>query len=226
VRALVQFTLLLISLSLFADEDLKLWRDQDDIKVYSRSSGNGYIDIRATTSVNTTLSAFIALLHDTAHVPEWMDSVSRVTVIVVVDERSNIVHTQFQAPWPVANRDMVTFSEYSQPTPCSLVLNISDRHAALPGLAGHIRIIDVQSRWTLAVQSDGSVDIDYQAHANTSGSLPKWIANRASLRTTHQTFQALRRELAGQAYQGKMIDGIMECPLPGNPGIRDQPAQP
>jgi hypothetical protein len=203
---------LLMSLPLSADDDWKLWRDQDEIKIYSRMSGSGYLDIRATTKINTTLSAFIALLHDTARVPEWVQSVSDVTVIKVLGERSNIVHTQFQAPWPVANRDMVTFSEYSQPEPCSLVLNISDRHDAIPELEGYIRIIDVRSRWLLAVQPGGSVNVDYQAHANTSGLLPKWIANRTSLQTAFKTFQALPQQLAEPRYQEKVVGGIMECP--------------
>ena len=215
IKAFVLCTLLLMSLALSADEEWKLQRDQDDIKVYSRPSANGYDEIRATTRVKTTLSAFIALLHDTAHVPEWMESVSDVTVIQATGERSNIVHTRFQAPWPVANRDMVTFSEYSQPTPCSLVLEISDRHETLPIPDGYIRITDVRSRWSLQAQPDGQVEIDYQATANTSGHLPKWMANRAALQTVFKTFQGIRRELAKSRFQQQVIAGISECPAPG-----------
>ena len=173
LRALFLLSVLLISLPLSADEELKLRRNQDDITLFSRATASGYDEIRATMRVRTTLSAFIALLHDTDHVPDWMESVSDVTVVEVPEQRSNVVHTRFQAPWPVANRDMVTFSEYRQPTPCSLVLDISDRHDDLPGLAGYIRIIDVSSSWNLTVQPDGQVEIDYRAQANTSGALPK-----------------------------------------------------
>ncbi len=214
-RALFLCAALLICLPLSAAEEWALRRDQDDIRVYSRASANGYDEVRATTRVKTTLSAFIALLHDTDHVPDWMESVSDVTVLEVTGQRSNVVHTRFHAPWPVANRDMVTFSEYSQPTPCSLVLDISDRHDDLPGLAGYVRIIDVSSRWRLAVQPDGQVEIDYQAHADTAGHLPKWMANRASLQTVFGTFQALRRELVQSRFQEKLIEGITECAASG-----------
>jgi len=212
LRALFLFTILLMSFALPGDQPWKLWRDQDGIEVYSRSSSNGYDEVHATTRVKTTLSAFIALLHDTAHVPDWMESVRSVTVIQDTGPRSNIVHTRFQAPWPVANRDMVTSSEYSQPDPCSLVLNISDRHGDVPELAGHIRMVDVRSQWRLTAQADGHVEIDYQAHADTSGHLPQWMANRAALQMVFRTFQGLRRELANSLLQEKVIDGISECP--------------
>jgi len=211
VKILIAFALLLIGLPVGADEGWKLWRDHDEIRVYSRPSEQGYADIRATTTATTTLSAFLALLHDTAHVPEWMDTVSQVAVIEVTGPSSNIVHTQFQAPWPVANRDMVTYSEYSQPTPCSLVLNLSDRHEAIPPLDGYVRITDIRAQWVLTALPNGSVDIEYQAHANTSGYLPRWMANRASLRTAYKTFQALRRELADPRYLEREMEGISEC---------------
>jgi len=226
IKAFFLCTILLMSLPLSADNQWKLRRNQDDIKVYSRSSANGYDEVRATTRVKTTVSAFIALLHDTAHVPDWMESVSGVTVIQVTGQRSNLVHTRFQAPWPVANRDMVTFSEYRQPTPCSLELTISDRQDAIPKMDGYIRITDVWARWTLAMQPNDDVEIDYQAHANTSGNLPRWMANQASLHAAFKTFQALRIELTDQRYQEEVIDGILECPGSRRMDFTGYPAQP
>lgn len=122
------------------------------------------------------------------------------------------MHTLFRAPWPVSDRDMVTLSEFRQPTPCSLVLEISDRHADLPEKAGRIRMTDVRTRWTLETLDDGFTKIGYTAYANPSGNLPHWLANRISLKKTYRTFLSLRRELASGRYREQPIEGISNCP--------------
>jgi hypothetical protein len=198
-------------LPLFAADQWLLWRDQDDIQVYSRPSEKGTLEIRAKTRVDTSLSAFIALLHDTAHLPEWMHSVSEVRVLSEPDQTHDLVHTLFKAPWPIKDRDMVTSSEYRQPSPCSLVLEITDNNAALPEQEGFVRIVDVNTLWMLERQADGTTVIDYQAHANIAGNLPRWIANRLSLQAAFETFEALRRELASERYQQQEVEGISSC---------------
>ncbi len=202
---------LISSPTLSAEPEWQLWRDRAEVQVYSRPSHNGIIEIRATTRVKTTLSAFIALLHDTERLPEWMESVSKVTVINEPDRTHDIVHTKFKAPWPIVDRDMVTSSEYHQPTPCSLVLEIIDNHGALPELEDHVRIIGVTTRWTLEQRADGIALIDYRAHANVSGKLPLWVANRLSLQTAFNTFSALRLELEKESYQAQTVEGIANC---------------
>jgi len=194
-----------------ADDGWRLWKDRDGVEIYSRKTDSGYVEIRANTTVSTTLSAFIALLNDTAHIPQWMDSVSQVSVIEKPGIRSDLVHTRFRAPWPVADRDMVTLSEYHQPDPCSLVLEISDRHDALPALEGYVRMLDVQTRWTLEAQADGRVTVDYLSYANPSGNLPRWMANQASLQATYRTLQALRRELSNERYTRRAVEGVFNC---------------
>ena len=211
MKIVILFACLCHCLPLFAAEEWLLWRDQDDVQVYSRPSERGTLEIRAKTRVNTNLSAFIALLHDTEHLPEWMHSVSEVRVISEPDQTHDLVHTRFKAPWPVKDRDMVTSSEYRQPSPCSLVLEISDNHTALPEQEGFVRIVDVDTRWMLEKKPDGTTVIDYRAHANIAGSLPRWIANRLSLQAAFETFQALRQEIVRDRYQQQPVEGISNC---------------
>jgi len=185
--------------------------------VYYRTAESGYAEIHAATRTVTSLSAFIALLHDTAHIPEWMDSVREVTVLAEPGQRSDLVHTLFRAPWPVSDRDMVTLSRYWQPTPCSLVLEISDRHQDLPEQKGHVRMFDVHTRWSLESLEDGITKIDYTAYANPSGNLPHWLANRATLQTTFRTLLALREELSSGRYRAQRVEGISPCPATSSP---------
>lgn len=226
LRGLFLWVMLTAGNPLVADEDWKLWRDQDGVRIFRKNTASDYLEVRATTRVESTFSAFIALLHDTARVPDWMESVSEVTVIKVIDQQSNVVHTRFRAPWPVVNRDMVTYSEYHQPSPCSLVLEISDVHDAVPELDGYIRMLDVRTQWTLTKSPDDGILIEYQSYANPSGSLPAWIANRAVLRETLKSLQGLSAVLTEDRYQNQVIDGISECPGLTDPRTEDHTVQP
>lgn len=218
LRTLFLCSLMVAGNPLGADEDWRLWRESGGVQIYRKTSASGYLEVRAVTEVQSTFSAFIALLHDTARVPDWMGTVSEVTVIKVIDQRSNVVLTRFKTPWPVANRDMVTYSEYHQPSPCSLVLEISDVHDVIPEYDNFVRIIDVETRWALTKLSATSIRIEYQAYANPSGNLPAWIANRATLGETLKSLQALRDVLTEDRYQSQVVDGITECPDVTDPG--------
>jgi len=209
-----------------ADEGWDLWSERDGVRVFKKASASGYLEVRATTEVRSSLSAFVALLHDTVRVPDWMESVSEITVIKDIDQRSNVVLTRFKTPWPVADRDMVTYSEYHQPSPCSLVLEISDVHDVIPEQDNYVRILDVSTRWTLTKSSDGNTQIEYLAYANPSGNLPAWIANRATLKETLKSLRALRKVLTEDRYQNQLIEGISECPELTGPRKGESTVQP
>jgi len=182
-----------------ADEGWDLWSERDGVRVFKKASASGYLEVRATTEVRSSLSAFVALLHDTVRVPDWMESVSEITV---------------------------TYSEYHQPSPCSLVLEISDVHDVIPEQDNYVRILDVSTRWTLTKSSDGNTQIEYLAYANPSGNLPAWIANRATLKETLKSLRALRKVLTEDRYQNQLIEGISECPELTGPRKGESTVQP
>ena len=62
--------------------------------------------------VETSYSGFLLLLEDSDNVPNWIDNVSHSEVLMQISANENIVYTQFKAPWPARDRDMVTYSKY------------------------------------------------------------------------------------------------------------------
>ncbi|WP_107852998.1 START domain-containing protein [Oceanimonas marisflavi] len=169
-------------------------KNKDGITIQTRHHQAGLVEIRARTFVVTRYAAFMALLEDSANIPNWIDNVSSSRVLEQISLTENIVYTRFRAPWPVQDRDMVTYSRFEQP-PGALVLTIEDASDAYPQQQGYIRIKAVKATWTLAKLTNGLTHIEYIAFADPGGNLPGWMTNQLSVTSAFNTFQGLREQL-------------------------------
>ncbi|WP_038173471.1 START domain-containing protein [Vibrio pacinii] len=182
--------------------------DNQGITIYTREHRDGLVEVRVQMFTPTTYSAFLRLLEDTANVPQWIDNVSHSRVVKQISSNENIVYTQFDAPWPAKDRDMVTYSQYELDA-LGFRLTIEDAPAqTLPEQQGYIRIRQVKATWTLQKLSNGDTMIEYQAFANPGGSLPDWLVNKLAKESARATFQGLREQLP--RYQAMTHPNIIE----------------
>jgi hypothetical protein len=182
-------------------------KNQDGITIQTRHHQHGLVEIRARMLVVTRYAAFMALLEDSQNLPNWIDNVSSSRVLKQLSPNENIVYTRFRAPWPVQDRDMVTYSRFDQP-PGALVLTIEDAPDAYPLQPGYIRIKAVKATWTLAKLTNGLTHIEYIAFADPGGNLPGWMANQLSVSSAFNTFKGLREQLP--RYQNRTHPEVRE----------------
>ncbi|ELS8948387.1 START domain-containing protein [Vibrio fluvialis] len=182
-------------------------KNQDGITIQTRKHRDGLVEIRAQMFVNTTYAAFMTLLEDSNNVPNWIDNVDSSRVLKQISDNENIVYTRFAAPWPARDRDMVTYSQFKQ-FAGALVLTIEDASDQYPEQEGFVRIKAVKATWTLEKLTNGMTHIDYTAFADPGGMLPNWLANKLSVSSAFNTFEALREQLP--KYQGKRHPHVTE----------------
>ncbi|WP_434340395.1 START domain-containing protein [Motilimonas cestriensis] len=185
----------------------QLVKSEQDITLYSRKHSDGLVEIRAQMFTPTSYSAFLNLLEDTQHVPNWLESVTRIRVLAQISPTENKVHTIFKAPWPAKDRDMVTYSRYFFDQG-AFKLQISDASDTLPKQAGYTRITKVSGMWTLQRLNNGTTHIEYLAFADPGGALPKWLVNKLSIDSVFNTFIGLRRELV--KYQDQVNPNVLK----------------
>lgn len=182
--------------------------DEDGITIFSRHHSDGLVEIRARMFAPTSYGAFVTLLEDTENVPNWIDNVSHSRVVRQISPNENIVYTQFSAPWPAKDRDMVTYSKYSVDE-IGFTLNIKDAPpASLPEQDGYIRITSVKATWTLQKLTNGNALIEYVAFADPGGALPDWLVNKLAKQSARNTFMGLREQLPN--YQTSIHPNIKE----------------
>ncbi len=176
------------------------------ITIHTREHKQGLVEIRARMFTPTTYSAFLALLEDSNNIPNWIDNASHSRVIKQISATENIVYTQFKAPWPAKDRDMVTYSKFWVDE-AGLNIAISDAPASIfAEQSEYLRIHSVKASWTLQKLTNGTTFIEYTAFANPGGALPSWLINRLSKQSARDTFNNLRLQLPKyQAYSHPQI---------------------
>ncbi len=196
-RILCFYPLLIHTGNAYSQDSLDwiLESDSDDILIHSRPHKEGLVEIRARTIIATSYGAFMLLLEDTDNVPNWIDNVEHSRVLEKLSQRENIVYTQFSAPWPASNRDMVTYSSYRKDE-MGFTLTIKDAtQDIMPEQRGYIRIHSVSASWSLRKLTNGKTLIEYTAFANPGGALPNWLINRLAKQSAKKTFLKLRQQL-------------------------------
>lgn len=182
--------------------------DDNGITIYSRDHRDGLVEIRARMFAPTSYAAFLSLLEDTDNVPNWIDNVSHSRVVHQISSHENIVYTQFAAPWPAKDRDMVTYSKYTLDE-IGFTLEIEDAPAAsFAEQPGYIRITAVKATWTLQKLTNGMTLIEYTAFANPGGALPNWLVNKLAKESARNTFAGLKSQLPN--YQSSSHPQISE----------------
>ncbi|MGF1754809.1 START domain-containing protein [Vibrio makurazakiensis] len=167
---------------------------ENGITIHKRPHSDGLVEIKAQMQAKTTYSGFLLLLEDSANVPNWIDRVSMSEVLKQLSTNENIVYTQFSAPWPARDRDMVTYSKYELGNG-QFELTITDASTYIEKRSGYLRISKVEALWVLQPLNSGTTHITYTAFADPGGILPDWLSNKLSVAGALSTFQGLREQL-------------------------------
>ncbi|HHX8533830.1 TPA: START domain-containing protein [Vibrio alginolyticus] len=205
--ALTLATLISAGTDASANENWQFESDKDGITIYSREHSDGLVEIRARMFTPTSYGAFLTLLEDSDNIPNWIDNASHSRVLNQISATENIVYTQFKAPWPAKNRDMVTNSKYWVD---ELGFTIEIKSAPDSYLAeqnGYVRIRSVDATWELQKLTNDTTLVEYKAFADPGGLLPNWLINKLSKESAWATFSNLRKELPEyQQYSHPQID--------------------
>lgn len=178
-----------------ATENWEVQKDDDGIKVYSRKTNSGYEEIKATTIVEALPIDMLTLLDNVAIASKWIDSAEKVELINSPSENERIVHSYFQAPWPVKNRDMVTHSKTIFKQAGDVEIIVTDYSHVIPASNQYIRMENVRGVWSLKILAHGKMRVTYEGYGEPAGGLPVWLANRLVKSSTFNTFKQLRSQL-------------------------------
>ncbi|MCF2857897.1 START domain-containing protein [Pseudoalteromonas sp. SMS1] len=204
-RALACIFICAITLALstrfaYASEPWQLYKSNAWLDIYYRKLPNGLLQVKGHATLDkTTTKSVIGALTDTDSIPLWVDNIQSVTLLAAPQENRSLVHTKLNLPWPVADREMLTLSCFSQIEDNQHLLQI--RSVFAPEKSDSlIRITEIVIDWEFFERTSG-LDITYTAQAQLNGSVPQWLANKASLKNTQKMLQALKAHLATQQAQ-------------------------
>ncbi len=200
MKTKILFAALLVTIRIipvFAQDDWKLQKDKDGIKVYSGSYPDSKIRaIKVVATYEATPAAVANLVMDINTATDWVSHLKSSSLLKRVSQDELYYYAEVSLPWPVANRDFVAH----------LTRNLNAQTGAItidgPAVAGYmpekkgiVRINNSTGKWTITPLENNQVRVEYVLHVDPAGALPSWLVNMFSGEAPMQIFENLKLEL-------------------------------
>jgi ribosome-associated toxin RatA of RatAB toxin-antitoxin module len=200
----------LIAFCVQAQEEWQLKKSLDGIKVFYRSTSNTAVkELRIITTIDASLSAIMTLLYDVKRYPEWVYSCTAAKPLEQINETELYYYSVMDFPWPLGDRDLVTYSQFQQDEKTGKI--ISQSQAASKYIANKkdlVRIEVLKIRWELTPMPDGKVKTEYFLLSDPGGNIPDWAINLALDYGPLQSIQKFKTLLKEQRYQTASLNFV------------------
>ncbi|TKB43355.1 hypothetical protein [Thalassotalea mangrovi] len=146
---------------------------------YRDKPDTGFVEIKASLTLQTQLNKIRYLLTDKKAVLSWVAGVKR----IVVFEKQNdhqVQLTILDPIWPVHAREMLTTNSLINNTN-QFTLTVQDHNQYLKPNPNRIRVERVNITWQVKQLEDNIVDVQYLGYFQPGGSLPAWLSNEIFL---------------------------------------------
>lgn len=200
-----------------AEETWSLYKKADGISMYQRHvvvSGQKMLEIKVQLEYQGSIGAFLHLLADTNNAALWLHNVAQVRLLRKNAANEDLVYSRFSAPWPLADRELVSCSDWAQNDGFSLNMAVGDCGDLHPENPGKVRLRNFTASWQLFLRPDGKVQLLYIGTADAGGAVPRILSDPITLSSSWKSFNGLKRQIEKPQYQ-KPYAGI--CEIPHNP---------
>ncbi|MFC3033475.1 SRPBCC family protein [Pseudoalteromonas fenneropenaei] len=201
---LTSFTTLLVSFATQAqsDDGWQVWFQGDDITISQQRHPKRAATVGAHMRLEQTSAAqFFRVLNDVEHAAEWLPHVLSVTLVSRPTPSQTLVYSVFDAPFPVAKRQLLSrscLSSAMQDGQRVWLLQVKDVQSSMLNNE-LIAISPLRAIWRLTEQGD-ALDIRYEVDADPNGRLPLWLVNFTNLNNTKQALRQLKSQLLKPRY--------------------------
>lgn len=173
------FALLFISEVRAQSDSWELQKDENGIKVYTKSNeGSDFDEFKALVTIpECSIADVMAVILDVRNYESWFPDCANPKVLDQIDKYHDIHYIETVAPWPVSNR----YGVYNQ----SATLSDDNTKAEIVFTAeadypideeDMVRITDAHGTWKLD-QENNAVAVTYLFRGSPGGSIPAWMAN-------------------------------------------------
>ena len=206
---------LLLLLSLFsrpvgAQKSWELKKEQDGIRVYSRSGDNANInDLKVEMVLPARLSSLAALILDIGNYPNWSFSTEKSYVVKKISPSELYFYTLIHSPWPASDRDLPVHLEISQDAGTkSMSVRSTCISDLIPPKKDVVRVPLSIEQWTVNPLPDGRIRIEYYLKLDPGAGAPAWLINLFSVKGPFETFSHLRQQIRQPPYRDALLPFI------------------
>ena len=211
VKAIHTALLCCSCVTLSAQTDWHLKKDEDGIKVFTADSDSSdFKCIKVECTVKATPSQLVALLVDINKQPDWVYGSKSAKMVKAIKGNEFIFHSEVDVPWPCSDRDYIAHITISQPTPQLLTIDSRSEPNLLPAKDGIVRVKKSMAHWDVTTIDKNLLKIVYTVTFDPAGAIPAWLTNMFVTKGPFLTFQKMKNEVNGAAYQNAHFDFIKD----------------
>lgn len=185
--------ILLLTLSVSAQEDWQLKKAEDGIKVYTKTeSGSDYKSFKAEMQLNCRIDDIVEVLKEMNIVNNWVAD-SKEVKLLKTEGNSQYFYIETSLPWPFNNRDMVYRFQYIEINSDQVKVTVTGLPEYIQPKKGIVRLEKANGYWLLTSIDSGKTAVTYEMHVEPGGLIPAWLANAFIVNVPFSTFKGLRR---------------------------------
>ncbi len=177
-------SLILLTTSTFAQENWKLEKDKNGIKVWNRKvAGTAIKEFKVSTIINTSTEKMLAFLKNTAKYDQWMYKVDEGSVKVLkrVSDNDYYTYMTISAPF-IKTRETITHMTFnSQDAKGAILINLDAAPNLLPLNDKYVRIPKMKAYFKIVPLGNGQIELIHQALGSSGGSIPEALINLTSV---------------------------------------------
>lgn len=175
----------------YAQDNLKLAKDKDGIKVFTGPvSASDYYAFKAVMSLKSTEIEILKILKDVGNYPEWFAFTSSVKLIYQNgNDHQFILETDY--PWPYSNECKNYTMKFTKRQDGKQEITISGSEIKT-GCKYSLK----KANGYILLEADGvNTKITYYFHSEPSQNIPSWLINPRIHEMPFQTFISLRKRI-------------------------------
>ena len=168
-------------------------------------------EFMAVTVTESSLSAILALLDDTAGYTRWNYRCSEAKLLHKKNDYERITYMVTTSPWPVAERDIAVRSVVSQNRKTGVVtVKLSGLPDYISVKGNRVRMASLSGYWKLVPIGKGKVRVIYRLHSDPGGSVPDSIVNSSLVDIPYNTLWNMRNFVKNEPYRSARYSDIIE----------------
>lgn len=209
------YTILSFSVKAQLNNEWKLTRNQDNIKIYVRKHQETALkEVFGIMTVKGSLSSVVSTIKDSQNHHKWLYANKISKILKKNSDFDWILYTESEAPWPVSNRDLISHAKMSQDQQsCTVKIESESIPDYIPSKKNLVRIEKMHSIWNLTPLKNGYVEIKFEIIVDLGGNIPRWMVNLAVDKGPYYTLLNIAAVLKEEKYQSSRLSYIKErCP--------------
>jgi hypothetical protein len=190
--------MILCSSFIAPDNDWKLEKDKDGIKIYTRYlGGSDYKEVKTQLIVKSTLAGVVKVLNDVPSFTQWAYNCKVSKLLKSIGSAEYYAYCLYSVPWPADDRDEITHSVMTQ-DPLTKVITIkrNGEKGFIPECSGIVRIKSVNATITVKPLNNGDEQITFQVLMDPGGIVPAFIVNMFIANAPYVSFMNFKKILS------------------------------